>query len=104
MFLNVVGGVKIVDPAADLAVVLAIASALLDKPVPSDMVVLGEVGLSSEVRSVAQLPVRVAEADKLGFRTIVVPKNNMHHKMPLATKNIDIVAVETIQEALKALD
>ena len=74
IFLNVVGGVKIIDPAADLAVTLAVASALLDKPIPSDTVILGEVGLAAEVRSVAQLTSRINEAEKLGFSTIVTSK------------------------------
>ena len=103
IFLNVVGGVKIVDPAADLAVVVALASALLDKPVAFDTVVLGEVGLSSEVRSVSQLAIRVNEADKLGFKTCIVPKNNLKMKLGPDRKNVKVVGVETVKEALEAL-
>ncbi len=103
IFLNVVGGVKVVDPAADLAVVVALASALLDKPVAFDTVILGEVGLSSEVRSVSQLAVRINEADKLGFKTCVVPKNNLKMKLELTKKNIKVIGVETVKEALEAL-
>ena len=103
VFLNVVGGVKVMDPAADLAVGVALASALLDKPVAFDTVILGEVGLSSEVRSVSQLAVRINEADKLGFKTCIVPKNNLKVKMDLKRKNINIVGVETVKEAFDAL-
>ncbi len=103
IFLNVVGGVKIMDPAADLAVEIALASALLDKPIAFDTVVLGEVGLSSEVRSVSQLAVRINEADKLGFKTCIVPKNNLKMKMDLKQKNINVIGVETVKEALEAL-
>lgn len=103
IFLNVVGGVKVVDPAADLAVSIALASALLDKPVAYDTVILGEVGLSSEVRSVSQLALRINEADKLGFRRCIVPKNNLKVKMDLNKKNIKIIGVETVREALEAL-
>ena len=103
IFLNVVGGVKVVDPAADLAVEVALASALLDKPVAFDTVILGEVGLSSEVRSVSQLAIRINEADKLGFKTCIVPKNNLKIKMDLKRKNIKIIGVETVKEALEAL-
>jgi DNA repair protein RadA/Sms len=100
VFLNVVGGVKIMDPAADLAVVMAIASALLDKAIPADAVVLGEVGLSSEVRSVSQIATRIMEAQKLGFKKCIVPKNNLKSKMEIKNKTIDIVPVESVKEAL----
>ncbi len=103
IFLNVVGGVKIVDPAADLAVVVALASALLDKPVAFDTIVLGEVGLSSEIRSVSQLAARINEADKLGFKKCIVPKNNLKIKMDLKRKGIEVIGVETVKEALEVL-
>lgn len=103
IFLNVVGGVKVMDPAADLAVVVALASALLDKPVAFDTVILGEVGLSSEVRSVSQLAVRINEADKLGFKKCIVPKNNLKIRMDLRGGSIDVVGVQTVKEALEAL-
>ncbi len=103
IFLNVVGGVKIMDPAADLAVEVALASALLDKPIAFDAVILGEVGLSSEVRSVSQIAVRINEADKLGFKTCIVPKNNLKMRLDLKGKNINIIGVQTVKEALEAL-
>ncbi len=103
IFLNVVGGVKVIDPAADLAVVVALASALLDKPMAFDTVILGEVGLSSEARSVSQLAVRVNEADKLGFKKCIVPKNNLRVKAGLKKMGIHMVGVETVKEALDAL-
>ncbi len=102
IFLNVVGGVKIIDPAADLAVALAVASALLDKPVPADTVILGEVGLGAEVRSVAQLASRINEAEKLGFSRCLLPRNNMKNKME-KPKQIHLVAVSSIREALDKL-
>ncbi len=103
IFLNVVGGVKVVDPAADLAVVVALASALLDKPMAFDTVILGEVGLSSEVRSVSQLALRINEADRLGFKTCIVPKNNLKMKLDLKRNNIKVVGVETVKGAIEAL-
>ena len=102
IFLNVVGGVKIIDPAADLAVVLAVASALLDKPIPSDMVILGEVGLAAEIRSVAQLSTRINEAEKLGFRRCLLPRNNMKSNME-KPKHIQLVPVANVREALDKL-
>ncbi|MEE8409862.1 MAG: magnesium chelatase domain-containing protein, partial [Myxococcota bacterium] len=68
------GGVKISEPAADLGVLMALASTVRGEPVPSDMVVVGEVGLSGEVRAVSQLAHRVQEAASLGFSRCVVPK------------------------------
>jgi DNA repair protein RadA/Sms len=102
IFLNVVGGVKIIDPAADLGVTLAVASALLDKSIPSDMVILGEVGLAGEVRSVSQLTNRINEAEKLGFTRCLLPRNNIKNKME-KPKNIQLIAVTTVREALDQL-
>lgn len=102
IFLNVVGGVKIIDPAADLAVTLAVASALLDKPVPSDIVILGEVGLGAEVRSVAQLTSRINEAEKLGFTRCLLPRNNIKNKAE-TPKKIQLIPVSTVREALDKL-
>ncbi|MBU0467822.1 MAG: DNA repair protein RadA [Candidatus Omnitrophica bacterium] len=103
VFLNVVGGVRVIDPAADLAVSIAIASALLDKPVASDTVVFGEVGLSSEVRSVSQVVSRVNEAQKLGFKKCIIPKNNLKSQEELKSFKIEIIPVETVKEALNYL-
>lgn len=103
IFLNVVGGVKLMDPAADLGVVVALASALLDKPVAFDTVILGEVGLSSEVRSVPQLGIRVQEAQKLGFKRCVVPQNNLKMNAPLDARAIKVVGVETVKQAVEEL-
>jgi DNA repair protein RadA/Sms len=102
IFVNVVGGVKIMDPAADLAVVTAVASALLDKIVAYDTVILGEVGLSSEVRSVSQLAVRVNEAEKLGFKKCIVPAKNLNVRGGLKSK-LELIPVETVKEALDHL-
>lgn len=104
IFLNVVGGVKVYDPAADLAVVTAVASALLDKPLPADTVVFGEVGLSSEVRSVSHVALRVNEAERLGFKKCIIPKNNLNASTDFKAKNIDILAVENVKQALSYLE
>jgi len=103
IFLNVVGGVRVVDPAADLGVVVAIASAFLDKVVARETVVLGEVGLSAEVRSVSHLAVRINEAQKLGFKKCIIPRNNLKVKRDLKPGKMDIVPVETVKEALDVL-
>ncbi len=102
IFLNVVGGVRVMDPAADLAVSLAVASALLDKKMAWDIVVLGEVGLSSEVRSVSHVAVRINEAQRLGFKRCILPKNNLKGK-EIKKEKIELIAVESVREALDAL-
>ncbi len=100
IFLNIVGGVRVEDPAADLAVTLAVASAFLDKPVPADMAILGEVGLSSEVRSVAHIVTRLNEAEKLGFKRCIVPKNNIKPRSEIKLKTLQLVPVANVREAL----
>ncbi len=102
VFLNIVGGVKAVDPAVDLPVVVAVASALLDKTVPFDTVIFGEVGLSSEVRSVSQVVARINEAQRLGFKRCILPKNNLKSK-DINTKTLELVPVTGVREALDAL-
>lgn len=100
IFLNVVGGIKIVDPAADLAVVISVASALQDKVVPADTAFLGEVGLAAEVRSISQASLRLNEIQKLGFKRCILPKNNLKNKADFANCKIEIVAVDSVKEAL----
>ena len=69
-----IGGLKIDEPAADLAVAVALASSYLDRPVPADLAIVGEIGLSGELRAVSQLSMRLNEAAKLGFKRILVPR------------------------------
>ena len=103
IFLNVVGGVRVMDPAADLAVALAIASALLDKKISPDLVVLGEVGLSSEVRSVSQVALRINEAHKLGFKKCILSRNNLKNQKQFKSCGLEFIPVETVKEALSCL-
>ncbi len=104
IFLNVVGGVKLMDPAADLAVVLAVASSLLDKPVDSQTVVFGEVGLSAEVRSVGQVGLRINEAQKLGFKKCIMPQNNLKAKIGFEKTSLNLMGVENVRGALDELN
>jgi len=75
VYLNIAGGLKISEPAADLAVAMAVISSLTNKPLPSDMVIFGEIGLSGEIRAVTQPALRIKEATKLGFSSAIVPVN-----------------------------
>jgi DNA repair protein RadA/Sms len=103
VFLNVVGGVRVEDPAADLSVAMSVASAFLDKSLDYDTVVLGEVGLSAEVRSVSHILPRLNEAEKLGFKKCILPKNNLKARNAIKTKTLEIVPVATVKEAMEHL-
>lgn len=96
-FVNVAGGIKIDEPAADLGIIVAIASSFKDVPVRENVVVTGEVGLSGEVRAVNQIERRAREAEKMGFKKCIVPNGNLKELQGL--KGIEIVGVKTIQEA-----
>lgn len=97
VFVNAVGGVKITEPAADLAVLLAIVSSLRDKPLPAKLVVFGEVGLAGEVRPVQRGQERLKEAAKLGFTHAVIPKAN-NPKQRIA--GMEVVAVDRLEDAV----
>ena len=97
VFINAVGGVKITEPGADLAVLLAIVSSLRNKPLPEKMVVFGEVGLAGEVRPVQRGQERLKEAAKLGFTKAIIPKANAP-KQKIA--GMEIIAVERVEEAV----
>ncbi len=99
VFVNVVGGLRVAEPAADLAVAAAIASSIHNRPVPADVILVGEVGLSGEVRSVSYLLQRLHEAAKLGFRRAVVPRARLRRGDPLP-ENVEILRARTLTEAL----
>ena len=100
VFVNVVGGLQIDEPAADLAVAAAIASSWRDISVKADSVLIAEIGLAGELRMPGQMPARLREAQKLGFRTAIVPK--ALRKGEPYPKGIEIVEVRSIQQALDA--
>ncbi len=99
VFVNVVGGIQVEEPAADLAVAAAIASSMRDQPVKADTVLIGEVGLSGELRMVGQLPARLREAARLGFKTAIVPKSI--RKGEPWPKGIEVVEVRSLRDALE---
>jgi DNA repair protein RadA/Sms len=96
VFVNAVGGVRITEPAADLAVLMAIVSSLKGKPLPPKLVVFGEVGLAGEVRAVQRGQERLREAAKLGFTHAIIPKANRPRQ---AIPGIEVTAVERVEEA-----
>jgi len=97
VFVNAVGGVKITEPAADLAVLLAIVSSLRNRPLPAKLIVFGEVGLAGEVRPVQRGQERLKEAAKLGFTHAIIPKAN---KPKQNIAGMEVVAVERLEEAV----
>jgi DNA repair protein RadA/Sms len=101
VFVNVAGGVRIDEPAADLGMAVAIASSLKDMPVRADAAVIGEVGLGGEIRSIHQMDKRLAEAKKLGFQRVVIPPKNVQSTRVPA--GLTVVEVESVQEALAVL-
>ncbi|MBI5052933.1 MAG: DNA repair protein RadA [Chloroflexi bacterium] len=98
IFVNVVGGLQVEEPAADLAVAAAIASSVRDRAVPADMAFVGEVGLSGELRAVSQINVRLREAAKLGFKKVLIPKTVKRNE-PFPT-GIEILQARSVHEAL----
>jgi DNA repair protein RadA/Sms len=100
VFLNVVGGVKVLETSADLAVLLAVVSSLQNRSLPRELVVFGEVGLSGEIRPVPSGQERIVEAAKHGFTRAIVPRANAPKRSP---EGMQVVAVEKLAEALEAL-
>jgi len=100
IFINVAGGIKIEDPAADLAVAVAITSAFREQLVLADTLVLGEVGLAGEIRSISQVVLRINEAAKLGFKRCVLPRNN-YKNLDYKNEAIELVPVSNLKEALE---
>lgn len=99
VFANVVGGMRVSEPAADLAVAAAIASSANDRSLPADLALIGEIGLSGELRRVSQLETRLGEAAKLGFRRIVVPKSFRDpEKLPAS---VELVHARSVREAFE---
>ncbi len=103
VYVSTVGGARVIDPAADLAIAMAVASASLERNFPSRVIALGEVGLAGDLRRVPGLDRRVAEAARLGFTTAVVPTPPAGQTLP-SPKGIDVIGVPTLAQALAATD
>jgi DNA repair protein RadA/Sms len=101
IFVNVVGGMKIDEPASDLAVAVSIASSYYERSLPADVVFIGELGLSGEIRTVNQLGMRLNEAAKIGFKRAVVPR--IRRQQEDIPKGIEVVQARTIADALRAV-
>jgi DNA repair protein RadA/Sms len=109
VYLNVAGGIRISEPAADIAVAAALLSSLSDTPAPADMIFFGEVGLSGEVRAVSQMESRLKEAQKLGFKSAFVPKlppkkRKSPHTAPTVSHNMALKHVGHVQDLVTMFD
>ena len=101
IFVNVAGGLRVDEPAADLGVVSALISSFLDRPVDGDMVVFGEVGLAGEIRGVSQPELRIKEAKKLGFRKCLLSKSNLEGCEPVT--EMELVGIESVKGLMEML-
>lgn len=103
VYINIVGGLKLDEPAADLSIALALYSGLLDKPVPETTIAFGEIGLGGEIRSISRLAQRIHEAERMGFRKCIVPRQALKELNP-SDYSIEIVAVGNLKQAFSSLD
>lgn len=101
IFMNVAGGVKVMEPAVDMGIVSAIASSFLDRPIRKDTLVIGEVGLAGEVRAVGNLDIRIIEAQKMGFTRIVCPAGSL--KRLSKPKQVTLEGVDRVNTAVELL-
>jgi len=99
VFVSIAGGLKIKEPSIDLGILLAISSSFCNRPIDSSTVVIGEVGLGGEIRSVPRMDARIREAIHLGFKKCVVPKKNI----PKTKPKIEIIGVNRVEEVISLL-
>ena len=103
VYVNIVGGLRLDEPAADLAVAMALYSALFDKVIPADLMVFGEVGLGGEIRSVSHIRERVKEGARLGFTKCIIPKHSFSALSKNEDYGIKIIGADTLSGAFKAI-
>jgi len=101
LFMNVAGRVKVDEPAVDMGIVSAVASSFLDRPIKDESAVLGEVGLTGEVRAIGQVEIRVAEMKKMGFTRCLLPESNL--KRLRSVEDIELIGIRTVSDAAEAL-
>ena len=102
VFLNIAGGIRLSDPASDLAVISAVLSSSLDIALPEGICLTGEVGLSGEVRPVGRIEQRILEAERIGFRALILPESNLHG-LSEVPRSIQLIGVKTVEEAFRLL-
>ena len=97
IFVNVVGGLELSEPAIDLSIIAALTSSFREIPIDSSTVVFGEVGLAGEVRGVTSAEVRVKEAAKLGFKRCIIPERNANQ---ISVNTVEVIGVSTVKNAI----
>ncbi|MBP3337642.1 MAG: DNA repair protein RadA [Clostridia bacterium] len=97
VYVNIIGGIRLLEPAADLAVCAAIASSFRNSPIPDDVAIIGEVGLTGELRAINHIDKRVAEIKKLGFKNVIIPKANLS---ALTQDGINVIGASSVTECL----
>jgi DNA repair protein RadA/Sms len=102
VYINIAGGIRVTDPAIDLSVIAAVLSSNIDTGIERSVCMAGEVGLSGEIRPVSRILQRIAEAEKLGFTSIMIPHANMNG-LDRSKFNIQIQPVRKVEEALRFL-
>lgn len=103
VFVNVAGGMRIEEPAADLPVALAVASSMLGRPFPSDAVAFGEIGLAGEVRGVARVAQRLAEARTMGFSRALLPATSAERLSEAERQGIELLPIRSLEAALNSI-
>ena len=101
VFVALAGGLKIAEPAIDLGIILAIASSFTNRPIPSDTIAIGEVGLGGEVRGVSRIETRLKEAIHMGFKKCILPKKNLNNLSPHFQEKIQLAGVELVDAAIQ---
>lgn len=104
VYINVIGGLRLDEPASDLAIALALYSGLIDRIIPEDLMVFGEIGLGGEIRNVSNIVERVKEGARMGFKACIVPKSALASLDKSVNYGINIMGVSNLQQAFKALD
>ena len=102
VYVNVVGGLRIDEPAADLSIALALYSGITDKPIDEKLLAFGEIGLGGELRSVSHIAQRISEAQRLGFKRCIVPKHSLS-AIDKSSFDIDIIPASTLRQAFNSL-
>ncbi|MCC6127896.1 MAG: DNA repair protein RadA [Chlamydiae bacterium] len=103
VFVALAGGLKIVEPAIDLGILLAVSSSFMNRPIPSDVIVLGEVGLAGEVRGVSRVETRLKEAIHMGFAKCILPKKNLKGISSVIQSKIQLIGVDLVDQAIQEL-
>ena len=101
LYKGLLGGIRINEPSIDLGIIAATASSFKNVPIPKDLVIMGEVGLTGEVRRINMIEKRLKESEKLGFKTCIIPESNK--KVLKENYKLDIIGVKNIKEAMKKM-